>query len=176
MYVSRVIEFTGVVASQASGGTQVVAVEELVRHLAEWTEAADHVARWRACQLLLAVLEKLPEEGISDELMDQCQEVLLARLDDTKAAVRVAAARALHRLAQPGDVSIESALRSLIGAGKLHAHLHRGSAHLHRGFSSQLNDCKMQELKKQGKQGSTLCACRTVTIFVAKSQRSCWRS
>ena len=53
--------------------------------------------RYRACQLVAEILERLTED-ISEDLWDELKVVLLARLRDKMVPVRMQAARALSRL------------------------------------------------------------------------------
>jgi hypothetical protein len=53
--------------------------------------------RYRACQLVAEILERLTED-ISEDLWDELKVALLARLRDKMVPVRMQAARALSRL------------------------------------------------------------------------------
>lgn len=105
VYNRRAVEFVGVVAGQARDTEQVELVESLVGELVGLADAAEHVARWRACELLAAVMLSFSaEDGLSVEVLGALQEAMLERLDDAKPAVRAAAARALRRLPEAGEV------------------------------------------------------------------------
>lgn len=109
VYVDRLLKFLGVIVSQAKVQSQANLVALLVVELAEFSEAEDHIARWRACQALQQIMDNICEDiDLGDEVLEKLQAAMLCRLDDIKPAVRAAAARALKRLPVPDEVQIIS--------------------------------------------------------------------
>ena len=110
VYQDRLLKFFATVAAEASSEERVVCVEALLEALAELTCAKDTTPRWRACQLVHALLVSLPPSAaISDEVADAVQAALLERLEDSKPTVKAQAVRALSRLPDPGDAGDFSA-------------------------------------------------------------------
>jgi hypothetical protein len=106
MYQDRILRFMATFASQVSDQEQLDFMEAVLQELVELSFAADHAARWRACQLIHCVMGSLPgEAALADDVADAVQDAMLERLDDAKPNVRAAAVRALARLPMPDDVS-----------------------------------------------------------------------
>jgi hypothetical protein len=98
--------FISAIASQALEQEQVDLVESLLANLVVAAQTDDHAVRWRACQLVQAVMDHLSNDvEFEDNGLEDLQQAMRERLDDAKPVVRAAAARALKRLVQPGEVS-----------------------------------------------------------------------
>lgn len=89
------------------------------------SRAKDNAARWRACQLLHAIMASLPSDAaLADDVADAVQDAMLERLDDPRPGVKAAAVRALARLPDPGntgdfsDCPVTAALLDLLSAEK----------------------------------------------------------
>ena len=89
------------------------------------SRAKDNAARWRACQLLHAIMASLPSDAaLADDVADAVQDAMLERLDDSRPGVKAAAVRALARLPDPGntgdfsDCPVTGALLDLLSSEK----------------------------------------------------------
>ena len=121
-YTDRLLRFVGAVvslsdeptAAEREGGdgreplpprSELVVL--LAAHLVELSGVEEAAARWRACQLLQALLDSCPPEvDLGDDVLEELQRALLERLEDAKPPVRAAAARALKRLPMAGEVRL----------------------------------------------------------------------
>ena len=104
MYQDRLLRFFTAFASEVASQGQLDYLEPLIAQLAELSYAKDPTARWRACQLLQAIIGGLPGDAdLADEVADALQEAMLDRLEDGKPGVRAAAVKALARLPDPGE-------------------------------------------------------------------------
>ncbi|KAL4859316.1 Condensin complex subunit 3 [Chlorella vulgaris] len=103
VYQSRLLNFMGTFAAEATSDDRVTFVECLLVPLVDLTYARDVTARWRFCQLLHALVGNLPPEAeLSDDVLDSFQEAMEDRLEDAKPTIRAVAVRALARLPNPG--------------------------------------------------------------------------
>jgi condensin complex subunit 3 len=104
IYQSRLLGFFGTFANECSSADRAAFVECLLTALVELSYAKDHTARWRACQLLHALVSNIPPEAeLSDEVWDAFQDAMLERLEDGKPVIRAVAVRTLARLPDPGN-------------------------------------------------------------------------
>jgi condensin complex subunit 3 len=103
VYQSRLLNFMGTFAAEATSDDRVTFVECLLVPLVDLTYARDVTARWRFCQLLHSLVGNLPPEAeLSDDVLDSFQEAMEDRLEDAKPNIRAVAVRALARLPNPG--------------------------------------------------------------------------
>lgn len=75
------------------------AVEQLLTYLVTRASAKDKAVRYRVCQLISMVVEKMGDEAeISDELFQAISDILMQRSTDQAPVVRATSVEALHRL------------------------------------------------------------------------------
>ena len=105
MYVDRLLRFLTTFSSLAETDDQLDFLEDRLEGLAGLGRVADHGARWRALQLLHALLAGMPTDaGLSEGVVESLLATLLERARlDPKPAARAVAARALARLSDPGE-------------------------------------------------------------------------
>jgi condensin complex subunit 3 len=125
LFQDRLLRFLAAFVGQVRDQAQLDCVEEVLGELVGLSYAADHAARWRACQLVQCLMGGLPgEAAVADDVADAVQDAMLERLDDAKPNVRAAAVRALARLPMPdeeGDFAecpVTAALLELLAAEK----------------------------------------------------------
>lgn len=103
--MDRLLRFLTSFASHAFEEDQLEFVEDRLETLASLGRVGDHGARWRALQLLSALLMGMPADaGLSEDVVESLLDVLLDRAkEDAKPAARAVAVRALARLSDPGE-------------------------------------------------------------------------
>lgn len=76
-----------------------------------------HIVRYRSCQILNSLFDKLTGVDISEEVFDELQTKMLGRLQDKKGDVVLQAITALKRLQNPydpDDIVINSYISSMV--------------------------------------------------------------
>ncbi len=74
-------------------------VEQLLTYLLSRANAKDKAVRFRVCQLVAMVVDKMADDAeISDELFDRISEMMMTRSTDQAPVVRATSVEALHRL------------------------------------------------------------------------------
>lgn len=102
--MERLVRFVAALATARDGdgdgeGDDDAFHEALLGLLVPLSGAADKAVRFRACQLVAAVLNGLSAEaGLADDLYVELSDAMTERLRDKTPAVRAEAARALARL------------------------------------------------------------------------------
>lgn len=106
--VDRVCRFLAVFATKYERGREeecLTVAEGLMEFLLELARAEERAVRYRVCLLLASIFNNLPGDAeVSAELAERMQAAMLERLKDKVPTVRAQAARALSRLADPGEV------------------------------------------------------------------------
>ena len=102
IYQDRLLNFFGVVASQATSPERMECVEVLIGFLLTWCQSKEYATRWRSCQILGSLVNNVPED-MSDAVAEQVEEITLLLLEDGKPTVRAAAVKALTRFPQPDE-------------------------------------------------------------------------
>lgn len=117
IYQDRLLRFIATVASEVNSQDRIEFMEGLLKEIVKLTNAKDHAARWRACQVIHCIMTSLPPDAsISGDIAEELQTALIERLEDSKPNVRVSSIRALARLVNPDEDNADFAACSVTKA------------------------------------------------------------
>jgi len=75
------------------------AAETLLKYLVRRANAKDKAVRYRVCQLIAMIVDKMADDAeLDDDLFDEISEILMTRAIDSAPVVRATSVEALHRM------------------------------------------------------------------------------